>query len=203
LRSAKSAAEARKALRHEPPDLLLFDLGLPDEPGAALLKDVRQTNSSLEVIVVTGSQDVSTAVQVMKLGARDYIQKPFEKEDLLLCVQQAYEHWKLRNEVERLRSEVSRSFHLENIIAESLGMQQVLAVARKMAMSDANVLIVGESGTGKELIAQAIHWDGMRRNGPFVAVNCAQFTGALLESEIFGHEKGAFTGAAELRKRAI
>jgi DNA-binding NtrC family response regulator len=200
LRAARSVAEARKMLRHERPDLVLLDLGLPDEPGTELLKGIREANLPLDVIVVTVTQDVSTAVQVMKLGARDYLQKPFEKEDLLLCVQQAYEHWQLRNEVDRLRNEVSRPFHLENIIAQSLGMRQVVAVARKMAMSDANVLIVGESGTGKELIAQAIHWDGTRKNGPFVAVNCAQFTGTLLESELFGHEKGAFTGAAELRK---
>jgi DNA-binding NtrC family response regulator len=200
LRAARSAAEARKILRRERTDLLLLDLGLPDEPGTELLRGIRQTRSALDVIVVTALQDVSTAVQAMKLGARDYLQKPFEKEDLLLSVQQAYEHWKLRNEVERLRDEVSRHFHFDNIIAESLQMRQVVSIARKMAMSDANVLIVGESGTGKELIAQAIHWDGTRRNGPFVAVNCAQFTGSLLESELFGHEKGAFTGAAELHK---
>ncbi len=200
LRAARSAAEARKMLREERPDLLLLDLGLPDEPGTELLKGIRQTNLPLDVIVVTVSQEVSTAVQVMKLGARDYIQKPFEKEDLLLCVQQAYEHWNLRNELMRLRHEVSRPFHFENIITASLGMRQVVSLARKMTMSDANVLIVGESGTGKELIAQAIHWDGARRNGPLVAVNCAQFTGSLLESELFGHEKGAFTGASEQRK---
>jgi DNA-binding NtrC family response regulator len=200
LRAATSAAEARKILRRERIDLLLLDLGLPDESGTEFLRGIRQSGPTMDVIVVTASQDVSTAVQAMKLGARDYIQKPFEREDLLLSVQQAYEHWKLRKEVERLRGEVSRPFHFDGIIAESLEMRQVASVARKMAMSDANVLIVGESGTGKELIAQAIHWDGTRGNGPFVAVNCAQFTGSLLESELFGHEKGAFTGAAELRK---
>jgi len=200
LRVARSVADARTMLRAEWPDLLLLDLGLPDAPGARLLQEVRASGNELDVVVITVSKDIGIAVEVMKLGALDYIQKPFEKEDLLLRVRQAHEHWRLRNEVRRLRNELYGPFHFGSIIAKSPQMLAVLAVARKMARSDATVLITGESGTGKELVAAAIHCDGSRREGPFVAVNCAQFTGTLLESELFGHEKGAFTGATDVRK---
>ena len=200
LRAAGSVAEAKQMLQTEWPDLVLLDLGLPDEPGTSLLKHIRQKDAQIDVVVVTVVTDVAAAVQVMKLGAKDYIQKPFEKEELLLCVQQAYEHWKLTREVHRLRSELYDSLHFRNIIANSPQMLEVVAIAQKVARSDAAVLITGPSGTGKELIARAIHCDGVRSEGPFVAVNCAQFSGSLLESELFGHEKGAFTGAAGLRK---
>ena len=200
LRAARSVAEARTMLRAEWPDLLVLDLGLPDAPGTKLLQEVRESGNELDVIVITVSQDVGTAVEVMKSGALDYIQKPFEKEDLLLCVQQAHEHWRLRNEVQRLRNELYGPFHFGSIVAKSSQMLALLAVARKMAKSDATVLVTGESGTGKELVARAIHCDGSRCEGPFIAVNCAQFSGTLLESELFGHEKGAFTGATHLRK---
>lgn len=200
LRAARSVAEARKALQAKWPDLLLLDLGLPDERGTVLLREIHKTQLGPDVVVITVSKDVGTAVEVMKLGARDYVQKPFEKEDLLLCVQQAYENWKLRNEVQRLSSELYAPFHFNGIIAKSPQMQQVLSVAGKMARSESTVLITGDSGTGKELIARAMHCEGTRSRGPFVAVNCAQFSGTLLESELFGHEEGAFTGATELRK---
>jgi DNA-binding NtrC family response regulator len=200
LRVAGSVAAARAVLKSGWPDLLLLDLGLPDEPGTALLKDLRKGDRQLDVVVITVSKDVGAAVEVMKAGAIDYIQKPFEREDLLLCVQQAYEHWRLRSEVQRLRTELYGPFHFGGIVAKSPKMLSVVAIARKMARSEATVLVTGESGTGKELIARAIHCDGIRREGPFVAVNCAQFSGTLLESELFGHEKGAFTGATSLRK---
>jgi len=200
LRIARTLAESRTMLRAAWPDLMLLDLGLPDGPGTSLLQEVRASGTPLDVVVITVSRDISTAVEVMKSGALDYIQKPFEKEDLLLCVQQAHEHWRLRNEVQRLRNELYGPFHFGSIVAKSPQMLSVLAVARKMARSEATVLITGESGTGKELVARAIHCDGNRREGPFVAVNCAQFSGTLLESELFGHEKGAFTGATSTRK---
>ncbi|NLW49354.1 MAG: sigma-54-dependent Fis family transcriptional regulator [Candidatus Brocadiaceae bacterium] len=200
LRVARSLAQARSMLRAEWPDLMLLDLGLPDGPGTELLQEIRATGMPLDVVVITVSRDISVAVEVMKSGALDYIQKPFEKEDLLLCVQQAHEHWRLRTEVQRLRNELYGPFHFGSIVAQSPQMLSILAVARKMARSEATVLITGESGTGKELVARAIHCDGNRREGPFVAVNCAQFSGTLLESELFGHEKGAFTGATGTRK---
>jgi DNA-binding NtrC family response regulator len=200
LRAARSGAEARKLLKEDWPDLLLLDLGLPDESGMSLLRNIRQMGRELEVVVITVSTDVGTAVEVMKLGARDYIQKPFEKEDLLLCVKQAYDHWKLTRELDRLRGELHQPFHFENIVAESPEMVEPMSIARKMAKCDSTVLITGPTGTGKELVARAIHCDGVRRRGPFVAVNCAQFASSLLESELFGHEKGAFTGATRQRK---
>ena len=200
LRTATSVAEARDQLAEEWPHLMLLDLGLPDEPGGDFLEEVREMGRDLEVVVITASKDVDTAVRVMKLGARDYLQKPFEKEDLLLCVRRAYEHWELQDEVDRLRSALQDPYHFDNIVARSPRMLRILQKARKMARSDSNVLVTGPSGTGKELIARAIHCDGDRREGPFVAVNCAQFAGPLLESELFGHEKGAFTGATNRRK---
>jgi DNA-binding NtrC family response regulator len=203
LSSASSVAEARTEIAQNAPHLLLLDLGLPDGTGIDLLQQIRDANSDLDVIVITGQRDVGTAVQVMKLGAIDYIQKPFEREDLLLCIQRAFRNWELSNRIERLEtnvSELSGPFRFGNIIGTSPRMLEAIGIARKMARSEATVLITGESGTGKELIASAIHWDGLRRESPFVAVNCAQFTGTLLESELFGHEKGAFTGATEQRK---
>ena len=198
LRAARSVAEARAMLEAAWPDLLLLDLGLPDESGTVLLGEIRQKGPPLDVLVITASKDVGAAVEVMKLGAIDHIQKPFEREDLLLRVQQAHERWRLEDEVRRLRTELYDPFRFGTIIAESPQLVSVLALARKMAESEATVLITGESGTGKELIARAIHCDGARGRGPFVAVNCAQFTGTLLGSELFGHEKGAFTGATGL-----
>jgi DNA-binding NtrC family response regulator len=200
VQSVGSVGAARKLLYSDPPDLALLDLGLPDENGIVLLREIRKRELGLDVILLTGSKDVGLAVEAMKLGALDYVQKPFEKEDLLLCVKKAFERWKLTNEVERLRSELKGQFLFSGIIANSHRMKQALAVARKMADSEATVLITGESGTGKELVARAIHWEGRRNAGPFVAINCAQFSGTLLESELFGHEKGAFTGAVALHK---
>ena len=200
LRSARCAEEAWGMLDEEWPDLLLLDLGLPDDSGAHVLREIRERDTVLDVVVVTGRKDVKTVVEVMKLGARDYIQKPFEKEDLLLCVQQAHEHWRLKGEVDRLRAELYGPFHFSNIIATSPEMKHVLTIAEKMCKSEATVLITGDSGTGKELVARAVHCEGTRRGGPFVAVNCAQFAGSLLESELFGHEEGSFTGATGLRK---
>jgi two-component system response regulator HydG len=200
LRSARSVAEARLMLEEDWPDLLLLDLGLPDEPGTVLLEEVRKRDLPLDVLVITAWKDVGTAVEVMRLGATDYVQKPFDREDLLLRVQQAHEHWRLASEVTRLRTELYDPFRFDSVVAESPQMLSVLALARKMAKSEATALITGESGTGKELVARAIHCDGTRSTGPFVAVNCAQFTGTLLGSELFGHEKGAFTGATDLHR---
>ncbi len=199
VRVARSVAEARRMMGQDWPDLMLLDLGLPDEPGGQLLREVQQVEEEVTVVVITAVRDVRTAVEVMKAGAVDYIQKPFETEDLLLCVRQAHESWQLRNEIERLRGELYHTFHFGGIVADSPAMLEVISIARKMAKSDATVLITGASGTGKELVARAIHCDGLRRGGPFVAVNCAQFSGTLLESELFGHEKGAFTGATAQR----
>jgi len=200
LQVAETMAEARKALTTAWPDLLLLDLRLPDGSGVDLLREAREADPKLEVIVITGSQDIGTAVQVMKLGAQDYLQKPFSHEDLLLCIQQAFERWRLKSEVSRLRSELYEPFHWGNIVSQSPATRSMLEVARKMAQTDTTVLITGESGVGKDLIARAIHCEGKRADGPFVAVNCVKFSTALLESELFGHEKGAFTGATSQRR---
>jgi DNA-binding NtrC family response regulator len=199
LRAAGTLAGAREIVRDELPDLLILDLVLPDGDGADLLEELREQRVPVECVVVTGVREIDKVVSVMKLGVRDYLQKPFAREDLLLCVERAYEKWRLTAELDRLRSEVFEPFHWEQLVARSPAMRAVIRVARKMSRSDANVLITGESGTGKEMVARAIHCEGARSDGPFVAVNCAQFSSSLLESELFGHEKGAFTGATSQR----
>jgi DNA-binding NtrC family response regulator len=200
LEFACSIEEALRKMKSNPPDLLLLDLHLTDGLGIQVLREARKMDPGPDVVVITGSQDVGMAVEVMKLGAQDYLQKPFAQEDLLLCIQRVLEKWELKSEVTRLRSELLEGCHWGNIIGQSPVLMRALNLARKMSLSDTTVLITGESGTGKDLVARAIHCEGLRSNGPFVAVNCAQFSGPLLESELFGHEKGAFTGATTQRR---
>ena len=179
---------------------MLLDIRLPDMDGMDVLRQVKQLTPLTDVIMITGVRDIQTVVASMKLGALDYVQKPFGREELLLSVARACEKRRLEGEVARLRSELYEPYRFCNIVNGSPGMQQVIAVARRMAQADVNVLITGESGTGKELLARAIHCEGKRRDGPFVALNCARYTGTLLDSELFGHDKGAFTGAYRARR---
>jgi len=192
--------EAVDAVKGSLVDLMLLDIRLPDMSGVEVLREARKLVPSIDVIMLTAVRDVQTVVECMKVGALDYVQKPFEKEELLVCVQQAYEKHRLRSEVDRLRSELYEPFRFCNIAAVSSSMHNAIDIARKMSQVDVNVLITGESGTGKELFARAIHCEGKRRDGPFVALNCARYTGGLLDSELFGHEKGAFTGAHQSRR---
>lgn len=197
---ALSAGEAVQRLRQDHFDLALLDVNLPDMSGLDLLQMLKQEQPGIQVIMITGGVEVRTAVEAMKRGAYDYIQKPFDQEDLLLSVARALEERDLKREVDYLRSQVSAPYTFENIIATSPRMQAVFEAARKAASVDSNVLIVGETGTGKELLARAIHYNSRRRQKPFVAFNCARFTESLIESELFGHEAGAFTGATRPRK---
>ncbi len=192
--------EAIEAVREHPVDLMLLDINLPDMTGVEVLREVRRLSTLVEVIMLTGVRDVPTVVECMKLGAMEYIQKPFETQELLLHVKRACEKRQLEREVVRLRSELYEPFRFCNIVGKSEAIREALNVARKMAQTDVNVLITGESGTGKELFARAIHFEGSRREGPFIALNCARYTGDLLDSELFGHEKGAFTGAVQSRR---
>jgi len=183
-----------------PVDLVLLDVRLPDMNGLDVLKELRQAAPEVDVVMLTGLRDVRTAVESIKLGARDYIQKPFEKEDLLLAVEQAHEKCRLEREVERLRAELSEPYNLTSIVGECESIRRAKDIARKMAPTDINVLITGESGTGKELFARAIHAESPRHAGPLIALNCARYSGSLLDSALFGHEKGAFTGAERMRR---
>ncbi|SFM81550.1 sigma-54-dependent transcriptional regulator [Thermodesulforhabdus norvegica] len=189
---------ALKLVEKESPDLVLLDLRLPDMNGLDVLRTIKEMDPEIFVIIITGYASVESAVQAIKLGAYDYIKKPFKADVIKLIVRLALEAQGLRKEVNYLREHKSR-FH-DEIVYRSETFSRVLGQAREVARhGDTTVLIMGESGTGKEVIARYIHAMSPRKNKPFMAVNCAAFPGSLLESEIFGHEKGAFTGAVQKR----
>jgi len=190
-----SAPEAVQALAASPPDVVLLDIVMPGVDGMALLEELRSRFPNLPIIMLTATKTVKTAVQAMKLGAFHYITKPFDVDDLRAHLDKASEQAALVREVEELRSEVGRRYHIENIVGRSARMQAVFKTVLTVAPLKTTVLITGESGTGKELIARAIHRQSPRRDKPFVAVNPAAIADTLMESELFGHEKGAFTGA--------
>ncbi len=185
-------------VKHGGVDLVVSDVKMPDMDGLDMLAEIRAPDLSGAaplVIVVTAFGSIETAKRALKLGAHDYITKPFEIEELLVAIEKALEEQTLRREVARLRSEVARPYRFENIIGKSPPMQDVFALIRRLSASSANVLITGESGTGKELVARALHFHSPRAKKPFVAINCAAIPDTLLESELFGYKRGAFTDA--------
>ncbi len=201
-----SAADGREALsrvEREPVDLVLADQKMPGLSGLDLIAAVRARNPEIPVIVITAYGTIETAVAAVKAGAFDYLTKPLHLDELLHRIQQARERARLLGEIRELREALRERHRVEGIIGESGAMQEVLSLVRRVAPSDATVLIRGESGTGKELIAQAIHYASPRAAGPLVRVNCAALPETLLESELFGHEKGAFTGAVASRKGRV
>lgn len=184
-------------LRAEPRfRVTLVDLKLPKMDGIAVLEKIREFDSNIKVVIMTGFATVKSAVRAMKLGAVEYLVKPFEKDELLAVVAQQFRVGELESKVERLQSELRGKYCFDNIVWRSEKMEAVLEQVAATCKNKANVLILGESGTGKELIAKAIHYHGLSSKGPFVAVNCAALPESLVESELFGHTKGAFTGAA-------
>jgi DNA-binding NtrC family response regulator len=195
LSVATNAEEGIRRATKEEHDVVLLDVNLPDMSGLKVLEEVRKARPQTEVIMVTARTDVKTAVEAMKTGAYDYLQKPFEAEDLLRTVERAFEKRALEARVGRLQKEVSEPYAFENIIGKSAAMAPVFELIEKSSRADSNVLILGETGTGKELIGRAIHFNGERKDGPFVPFNCARYTDTLIESDLFGHEPGAFTGA--------
>ena len=196
---ACSAAEARERLSAERPDVLLLDHHLGGETGLSLLKEMGTGTEAPAVIMITAHGSERLAVEAMKAGAHDYLVKPYDLEELRLVVARAIEHRDLRQEVSGLREQLASEGQFGGMAASSANMRELFRTAERVAETDLSVLIVGESGAGKDLLAQEIHLRSRRAPRRFVALNCAALPEALVESELFGHEKGAFTGAAGAR----
>jgi len=192
--------EAADQLARDVFDVVITDLKMEPLSGLDVLRLVKQMNPDLEVILMTAFGTIEAAVEAMKLGAFDFITKPFQKEEILLRVRNALEKRRLKEEVHFLRTEARNTFGFEGIVGQSEKIRQVLSILPRVAQTESTVLITGESGTGKELIAKAIHGASRRAHGPFVSVSCAALPEQLLENELFGHVKGAFTGALAARK---
>ena len=195
--------EALRMLGADHPDLFLTDLRMPEVDGMEMLERARQLDPLIPVVMLTGYATVETAVAAVKAGAFDYLSKPFSLDQLRVSIDRALNQRKLELENLHLREQLPAPAHFENIAGQSLALRQALELVRKAARSEANILIAGESGTGKELIASAIHANSSRTNLPFVPVDCASLPENLLESELFGHEKGSFTGAAATKRGLI
>ncbi|PYQ53628.1 MAG: hypothetical protein DMF59_01330 [Acidobacteria bacterium] len=194
VETAATLADGRAALQKDEPDLVLCDLMLPDGSGLELLRETKAQNPSIAVIMITAHTSTKSAVEALKAGAFDYIAKPFDIEELKIIVRKAVERKELEDENLHLRTALEEKFTFANIIGRSTRMQEIFSIVQRIAKTMSTVLISGESGTGKELIARAIHYNSSRR-GKFVSINCGALPENLLESELFGHERGAFTGA--------
>ena len=194
-RSAASAEAALSLLRQESVDLVLTDLRLPGMDGLEFLQAAKRVSAALPVVVMTAYGTVETAVEAMKAGASDYVLKPFSLEEVKLIIRKELDVHHLREENRSLREALGRRYEFKNIVARSPKMQEVLATVERVAPTNSTVLLGGESGVGKDLIARAIHQHSRRASGPFVKINCTAIPENLLESELFGYEKGAFTGA--------
>ncbi len=197
VRVVNDGTAAHAALLEERFDVLVTDIQMPGMSGIQLLEFLKQSSPSTEVVIITGYATIESAVGAIRKGAFDYIRKPFESDEILVALRKIEEIKKLRDENERLREELGRESGFEGLVGTSPAMQRVLERIRTLADRDARVLITGESGTGKERVAKAIHDTSRRRAGPFVPLACAAIPHPLLESEIFGHERGAFTDAKE------
>ncbi len=189
--------EAVKLLENNFFDIIISDLQMPGYSGIDVLK--KKPEESI-FILVTGYASIESAVEAMQLGAYDYLMKPLKLEELILKVENAAEKINLKRDINQLRSQVEQNFSFGNIIGKSKKMQEVYDLIKRVSGVDVNVHIEGESGTGKELVSKAIHFNSMRKNNAFIAINCAAIPETLLESELFGHTKGAFTGATEMQK---
>ena len=194
---AASADEAIQKLTDERPDVVLLDIMMPGADGLAVLKQLRSIHPDCQVIMLTGMNTARTAFAARGTGAFDYVTKPFDVEELRLRVEHALEKVQLSRELERLKEEVGRKYGIDNIVGKSKQIIDIFKAVSMVAAKKSTVLITGESGTGKELIARAIHYNSDRRSKPFVVVNCAALPDTLIDSELFGYERGAFTNASQ------
>jgi two-component system response regulator HydG len=192
---ADDGSAAIAQVRKRPFDLILMDVRMVKVSGLEALAEIKAFNPAIPVVIMTAYASVETAVEALKKGAYDYLTKPLDFDELRLTLERAMDHSQLREENRLLRERLGSRFDRQNLIGRSQAMTTLLETVAQVAPSEATVLITGESGTGKEMIAGAIHFNSFRKNGPFIRINCAAITETLLESELFGHEKGAFTGA--------
>jgi DNA-binding NtrC family response regulator len=198
--TAPTAEAALEAVRDRDFDAVLTDLQMPGMDGLGLLGAVRELHPDLPVVLMTSFGSIQTAVEAMRSGAHDYVTKPFEGESLLLTLERALEKRELQEENRRLRAAVDRAASFGDLVGKSAAMNEIYALIRKISNNRSNVLITGESGTGKEVVARTIHFSGNRADKPFVPINCTAMPEGLLESELFGHARGAFTGAHASKK---
>lgn len=197
---AKDGRSGIDKIKSERFDVILTDLVMPVTDGIGVLKEVSELKINTPVILITAFADVKSAVEAMKVGAFDYIAKPFNLDEILIVINRALNISKLKIENVMLKKQLRQKYDFKGLVGNSLVMEQVYGLIEKIADTDSTVLITGESGTGKELIAKILHYNSSRSQGPFVPLNCAAIPRELLESELFGHEKGAFTGAVNMRK---
>jgi len=195
-----TATAAKAILEHRMFDLVITDLRVSDESGLDVIETVKTVSPDTEVIMITGYGSIDTAIEAIRRGAVDYLTKPFEDAELLIVVEKALDQKRMKNELKHLRKAFAESYSFDNIIGSSPAVRKIIDVIKQIAPQDINVLIWGESGTGKELFAKAIHNNSSRRDAKFVAINCSAMPDLLLESELFGHVKGAFTSAASNKK---
>src|SRR6266536_5663736 len=201
--AAADATSALEQIRNLPPDLVITDLKMPGMSGLDLLKEIRVNYPDIIVIMVTAFGTVENAVEAMKAGAYDYITKPVNMDELRLIVNRGLEHLNLQEEVRVLRSSLDKKYGFENILGQSKELLYVLDMASRAAQATSTVLIRGETGTGKELLAKAVHFNSLRKDRPFITINSGAIPKDLLESELFGHVKGSFTGAFANKKGKV
>jgi two-component system NtrC family response regulator len=198
--SASSGTEGIKTVQNNLIDIVLSDFKMPDKTGLEVLEDVKKINPETSFVILTAYGTIEDAVKAMRLGAFDYISKPVDLDELDLMIERIIEHNNLKSEIQILKNQLKEKFKIDSFISHSAKMEEVLSVAARAADSKATILITGESGTGKEVLAKSIHYVSPRKEKAFVAVNIPALPETLLESELFGHEKGAFTGADKAKK---
>ncbi len=200
LLTAGSGEEGIKLIKQNMVDIVLSDFKMPGKTGLEVFEEIKQINPGISFVIITAYSTVENAVKAMRLGAYDYISKPVDLDELDVMIEKIIEHRSLKSEIRKLRSQLEEKHKLTSIISQSPKMEEVLSIASRAADSNASILITGENGTGKEVLAKAVHYISSRKEGTFIAVNIPALSENILESELFGHEKGSFTGADRMRK---